>query len=95
MIEFVAWFTTFQSNSKLLMHYTDGVKGCGKFFDERLQAAFFNIIYKFSKKLALTKSPKIAKSLLHGFDCKFLARDFDLLSNKINVFNLLFRGGEA
>jgi hypothetical protein len=44
--------------------------------------------------MATTKSPDVCKSLLHGFDCKFLGRDFDHLSQKINVFNLLFRGGE-
>jgi hypothetical protein len=28
-IEIVAWFTSFQSGSKVLLHYTDGIKGCG------------------------------------------------------------------
>ena len=29
-----------------------------------------------------------------AFDCKFLARDFDLLYNGVQIFNVLFRGGK-
>lgn len=95
LIEIVAWFTTFQSGSNQLLHYTDGVKGCGQFFEERLQTAFFNILQKFATNLSETKDIQVARSLLKGFDCKFLARDFGLLTDKINIFNLFFRGGDS
>ena len=46
LIEIVAWFTSFQQESKLLLHYTDGIKGCGNFFEHVLQASYFAIVKK-------------------------------------------------
>ena len=79
--EIVAWFTQFQNQSAKLLHYTDGIKGCGIYFEEKLRTSFFNILQQFTEKLKMTQNPEIARSLLHGFDCKFLARDFQRLKD--------------
>lgn len=103
-IDCVHWFISFQGNSKKLLHYTEGIKGCGIMLEEKLRGVFFDILSKFGKKLSIltidnktedqeTKSESYIL-LLQAFECKFLARDFDLLLNKIGIFNLLFRGGE-
>ena len=64
--------------------------------EEKLRKVFFNILTKFGKRLSkLTVENKTeACSLLQAFDCKFLARDFNLLYSEVQIFNLLFRGGE-
>ena len=64
--------------------------------EEKLRKEFFNIISKFGKRLSnLTiENKKEACALLQAFECKFLARDFNLLYSEIQIFNLLFRGGE-
>ena len=77
--EIVAWFTSYQNNTTQLVHYTEGLRGCGNFLEERLRSAFFNILTRFSQKLQTTKDVDKARSLLHSFDCKFLARDFQAL----------------
>ena len=49
--EIVAWFTSYQNNTTQLVHYTEGLRGCGNFLEERLRSAFFNILTHFSQKL--------------------------------------------
>ena len=41
LIEIVAWFTSFQQESKMLLHYSEGVRGCGTFFEQVLQTSYF------------------------------------------------------
>ena len=64
--------------------------------EEKLRKVFFNILTKFGSRLSkLTIENKSeACSLLQAFECKFLARDFNLLYSEVQIFNLLFRGGK-
>ena len=57
---------------------------------------FFRILLKFKNRIAKLEKKDIENGwkLFLAFDCKFLARDFDQLYNEIQIFNLLFRGGE-
>ena len=41
VVEIVAWFVSFQSTSAKLLHYTDGIKGCGMFLETKLRETFF------------------------------------------------------
>ena len=95
LIEIVTWFISFQINSKNLLHYTDGVQGCGMFLEEKLRQTFFNILMHLGQKISETKDSRVAQQLLNGFDCKFLGRDFHLLQDKVKIFNILFRGGST
>ena len=49
LMDFVNWFISFQGNSKKLLHYTDGIKGCGSMLEEKLRKVFFSILAKFGK----------------------------------------------
>ena len=79
LTEIVAWFVSFQSTSSKLLHYTEGIQGCGMYLEEKVSQAFFSILSKLGHKLSTTKNAKVAQSLLRGFDCKFLGRDFGML----------------
>ena len=60
LIEIVSWFVSFQSQSKILIHYTDGVEGCGLFLEDKLRHAFFNILKYLGQKISLTKDSQVA-----------------------------------
>ena len=60
IVELIQWFTSFQANSKLLLHYTDGISGCGIFFEEKLREAFFSILTKLAHRLSIETKPLVA-----------------------------------
>ena len=65
------------------------------FLEEKLRTVFFNILMLLGQKISKTKDGRIAEQLLNGFDCKFLGRDFNLLQDKVKIFNIFFRGGDT
>lgn len=52
LIDFVFWFISFQGTSKKLLHYTDGIKGCGNLLEQKLRKVFFSILKKFGSRLS-------------------------------------------
>ena len=65
------------------------------YLEEKLRQTFFNILVLLGEKISKTKDSRIAEQLLNGFDCKFLGRDFNLLQDKVKIFNIFFRGGST
>jgi hypothetical protein len=57
-----------------------------------LKESFFKTLDKLNNRFKSTKEDRIAMILIESFQCKFLARDFENLCNRINIFNTLSRG---
>ena len=77
------------------MHYTDGCKGCGAFFEQQLGNVFFSVLSKIAKQLAQASKASAAITMIRSFNCKFKAQDFQFLSESLHIFPLLFRGTQS
>ena len=88
----ISWLNAFQASSLELMHYTDGLKGCGVFFESKLREVFQSILLMVARLLTQTESANLAGAVIQAFNCKFKAHDFQFLSEAVRIFPLLFRG---
>ena len=80
-------FTSLQADDKgrNIIHYTEGIKGCGLSLEEKLQGVVFSILGKV--KQAMEEKPDMV--LLHALEWKFSARDFVPLLGKLPIFQIL------
>ena len=46
------------------MHYTDGLRGCGSLFENKLKCVYQSIMKLVGEELGRTEDPRIAKQLL-------------------------------
>jgi len=92
LFEVISWMCTLQPDSTSLFHYLDGVKGCGHVLEEQLRTVFFDILGKFTERLKSTKDPQEAKTIMEALHWNFKSRDFKLLNEKLQIFDLLYRG---
>jgi len=53
---------------------------------------FFGILGKLTERLKSTKDPQEAKTILKALHWNFKSRDFKLLNEKLQIFDLLYRG---
>ena len=88
----IFWFNSFQFKSVEFTHYADDVKGCGIYFEQMLRESFCNSLIIIAQQLAKADNPSLASAIIQGFNCRFRAEDFQLLSENIRIFPLLFRG---
>ena len=72
----IPWFVSFQANSTELIQYTDGLRGCGSFLEQKLCEAFCSILRIMVDQLMKTQDAKLASSIIQVFNCKFKASDF-------------------
>ena len=91
----IPWFTSFQSNSLELLHYTDGLRGCGSFLEQKLGKVFCSILRLLVDQLLKTQDAKLASSMIQVFNCKFKSGDFQVLAEDIHIFPILFRGQKS
>ena len=81
-----------ETSSSCSIHYTEGIKGCGTFIEEKIQALFFSIMSHLPSKLQ--ESPD-DQALLKLLEWKFHARDFSHLLEELPIFKMLQTKGET
>ena len=81
-----------RGESAKIIHYTDGIKGCGLLLEEKIQASFFNILSRVTR-LVEQVSGQESSSLLPLLEWKFSARDFGYLTEKLPIFKILSSSG--
>ena len=53
----ITWFKAFQANSRKLVHYTDGLDGCGVFFEEKLGEVFRSTLKVIAEHIRVVEDP--------------------------------------
>ena len=71
---------------KPIVHYTEGIKGCGLMLEEKVQETVFRILSLVTQRLPLCKEKEEKLIFLKALEWRFSARDFSLLVEKIQIF---------
>ena len=84
-------FTVLQDGgeSKPIVHYTEGIKGCGLMLEEKVQLIVFRLLSLITHRLPLCKEKEEKLTFLRALEWKFSARDFALLVDNIQIFAAL------
>ena len=71
--------------SKRIVSYLEGIQGCGKFFEQKIQKTVFSLLSRFSMRIQQSETG--SKSLLlQAFELRFSVEDFALLLRQVNIF---------
>ena len=75
--------------TKRVIHYTEGIKGCGQMLELKVQHSFFALLRHIYSAIEREKQPGERKRLLRALEWKFTARDFQKLNESFQIFKLL------
>ena len=82
-----------------ILHYTDGIKGCGTYIEQKIQTCFWSILSHIPALMngtqELAASEKACSSLLRLLEWKLSARDFSYLIDTVPIFKILQPKGNS